>query len=181
MHSKNENIEIMVNDEADEVIKELFDSLKNRYNLESMKVSEFVFNYVHLLYYKCHKINANHGGSDIHSSHWIKNKKATINSINKKDICFQYAVTVLLSHEKINKDRQRITKIKPFINKYYWEGINFSSEKDDWKRVEKNNVTIAVNVLYAKKEKIILLMFQNINSIHEKQVVILMIPNGEKS
>ena len=28
MHSKSHNIEIMINDEADEVIKELFDSLK---------------------------------------------------------------------------------------------------------------------------------------------------------
>ena len=36
MHSKSDNIEILINDEADEVIKELFDSLKNRYqdNLE---------------------------------------------------------------------------------------------------------------------------------------------------
>ena len=44
MHSKNDNIEIMISDEADEVIKELFDSLKNRHqnNLESMKGSEFV-------------------------------------------------------------------------------------------------------------------------------------------
>ena len=45
-----------MNDEAEEVIKELFDSLKNRYqsNLQSKKGSEFVFDYVHLLYYKCH-------------------------------------------------------------------------------------------------------------------------------
>ena len=45
----------MINDEADEVIKELFESLKNRYqnDLESIKDSEFVFDYVHLLYYKC--------------------------------------------------------------------------------------------------------------------------------
>ena len=44
MYSKNDNIEIMTNDEADEV--------KNTYqnNLESMKVREFLFNYVHLLY-----------------------------------------------------------------------------------------------------------------------------------
>ena len=49
MHSKSDNIEIMINDEADEVIKKLFDSLKNRYqnNLESMKDS--VFSYVRLL------------------------------------------------------------------------------------------------------------------------------------
>ena len=31
MHSKSDNIEIMINGEANEVIKELFDSLKNRY------------------------------------------------------------------------------------------------------------------------------------------------------
>ena len=45
-----------MSDKADEVIEELFDSPKNRYqnNLESMKGSEFIFDYVHLLYYKCH-------------------------------------------------------------------------------------------------------------------------------
>ena len=48
---------------------------------------------------------------------------------------------------------QRITKTKPFINKYTWEGIHFPSEKHDWMKFEKNNVTIAINVLYAKKEK----------------------------
>ena len=41
MHSKSDNIGIMINEEANEAIKELFDSLKNRYqnNLESMKGS----------------------------------------------------------------------------------------------------------------------------------------------
>ena len=31
MHSKSETIEIMINDETDEVIKQLFRSLKNSY------------------------------------------------------------------------------------------------------------------------------------------------------
>ena len=55
MHSKSDNTEIVINDQTDEVIKELSDSFKNRYqkNLESMKSSEFVFDYVHLLCYKC--------------------------------------------------------------------------------------------------------------------------------
>ena len=76
----------MINDEAEEVIKELFDSLKSRYrnNLESMKGSEFAFDYFHLLYYKCHKINSNHGRSSIDSRDWIKNKKATINPTSKR-------------------------------------------------------------------------------------------------
>ena len=64
MHSKSNNIEIMINDETDEGIEELFDSIKNRYqnNLESMKGSDFVFDYVQLLYYECHKINPKRGG-----------------------------------------------------------------------------------------------------------------------
>ena len=42
MHSKSHNIEIIISDDADEVIKELFDSRKNRYhnNLESIKGSD---------------------------------------------------------------------------------------------------------------------------------------------
>ena len=45
-HSKTDNIEIMINNKADEVVKELFDSLKNKYQntLESMRGREFVFN-----------------------------------------------------------------------------------------------------------------------------------------
>ena len=51
-----------------------------------MKGSEFIFNYVHLLYYECHNINPNRGGSHIYSPDCTKNKKATINPINKKII-----------------------------------------------------------------------------------------------
>ena len=40
--------------------------------------------------------------------------------------------------------------MKLFINKYNWKGINFPSEKDNWKKFEKNNVTIALNVLHTK-------------------------------
>ena len=136
MHSKRDNIEIMISDEVNEVIKELFDSLKNKYqnNLESMKGSELVLNYVYLLYYKCHEINPIHDGSYIHSVDWVKRKKATINPINKKDSqCFQCAVTVALNQKKMGKNPETITKIKAFTNKYKWEGINFPSEKDDWK------------------------------------------------
>ena len=67
--------------------------------------------------------------------------------------------------KNFKKDPQRITKIEPFINKYNWGGINFPSEKDDWKKFEKNNVTIAIIISYAKKKKYILLMFQNITQI----------------
>ena len=37
-----------------------------------MKGSEFGFDFVNLLYYKCHKTNPNCGGSYIDSLDWIK-------------------------------------------------------------------------------------------------------------
>ena len=72
----------------------------------------------------------------IYRFYWSnKNKKATINPINKKDKkCFQYSVTLALNHEEIKKDRQRITTIKPFINKYNYKGINYPSKKDVWEK-----------------------------------------------
>ena len=71
----------MISDEADEVVKELFDSLKNRYqnNLESRKDSEVFFGYVQLLYYKCHEINPNCGGSYIDSTDQIKKPRKSKN------------------------------------------------------------------------------------------------------
>ena len=78
-----------------------------------MKGGAFVFNYLYLICYKCHKINPNHGGSYLDPPDWIK-KQTSSNKKDKK--CFQYTITVALNYEEIGKHAERITKIKPFIN-----------------------------------------------------------------
>ena len=82
---------------------------------------------------KCHKINFKWVRWYIDSIDWIRNKKATINPIIKKDFkkCFQYAITVELNHSKTGENAERITKIKPFIEKHNSEGMNYPSQKDD--------------------------------------------------
>ena len=52
------------------------------------------------------------------------------------------------NHDKINKDPQRVSKIKPFINQYNWNDIDFSSTGKDWKKIELTNESIALNILY---------------------------------
>ena len=47
---------------------------------------------------------------------------------------------------------ERISNIKPLINKYKWKGINYPSKTDDWKTFEKNNPIIALNILYIKEK-----------------------------
>ena len=87
MHSKSNNIEIMIDDKADEVREELCHWLLYRYQIgqeTSMRNSDFINDCVHLLNLKFPKINSNCGGLYIDSSDRIKNKKATFNPINKK-------------------------------------------------------------------------------------------------
>ena len=183
IYSKSDNIETMINDEADEVIREIFRSLKNRYqkNWKSMKGCHFAFDYVHLLHYKCHEINPNHTGWYIDSPDWIKNKKVTLNPIDKKRK--QMLSIRSNNHVKSWKNRknpERITKIKAFINKYKWERVNFQSEKDNWKEFEKNNTTTSLNFLYAKKEKITRAYVSKHNLNCKKQVIFLKIPNDKE-
>ena len=82
MHSKSDNIEILIGNKTDEIIEDLFDSFLQKYQKgleESMKGSEFVFNNVDSLYFKLHKISLNRVVSYIDSPKWLKNKKAKIN------------------------------------------------------------------------------------------------------
>ena len=70
VHSKRDNIEFMSYDNANEVVNKLFESLLSTYliGLEtSTRGSEFIFESVQLLYYKCHKINCKSGGSYLDS------------------------------------------------------------------------------------------------------------------
>ena len=73
----------MINNDADEVINDAFDSLKNRHqnDLKPRKVTGFGFDYFHLFYYK-------YSGKKCKLWWFIQNQKATINPISKKDKWF---------------------------------------------------------------------------------------------
>ena len=69
------NIEIVICNETDEIIEELYNFLlqKCQKGLEElMKGSELVFDIVDLLYYQLHKISWNRDGSYIASPQWLK-------------------------------------------------------------------------------------------------------------
>ena len=121
MHTRSDNEEFMNGSDTDEIIKRLFESFLQKYkeNLQNkMRGSDFEFDGVNSLYYDFNKISLNRGGSYIDSPKWLKDKKSTINPKNNDHKCFQYAVTLALNLDKINKHPQRISKIKPFIDQY---------------------------------------------------------------
>ena len=119
MHTKSNNVEIMIGSDTGEIIEELFESFLQKYQEgleESMRESEFAYDSVDALCYNLNKVSLSRGGSYIESPKWLKNKKATINPKNKDDKCFQYTLTVALIHEQVKDHPERISNIKPFIN-----------------------------------------------------------------
>ena len=113
MHTKSNNVEIMIGSEIDEIIEVLFEFFLQKYQEgldESMRGSEFVYDSVDVLYYNLNKESLSRDGSYIDSAKWLKNKKGTINLQNKKDDkCFQYALTVALNHEQIKGHPERLS------------------------------------------------------------------------
>ena len=55
------------------------------------------------------KTSINRGGSHIDSPKWLKDKKSIINPKNSDNKCFQYAVTLALNLNKIEKNSQRVS------------------------------------------------------------------------
>ena len=151
MHTRSVSEEFMSESETEEIVEKLFRSLLQRYqdNLnEKMRGSDFIFNGVNYLFYDFNRVSISKGGSYIESPKWLKDKKCTVNQKNNDNKCFQYATTLALNFNKIDKSPQRISRINPFIENYNWNDINFPATKKDWNRFEVNNKNVALNILY---------------------------------
>ena len=57
---------------------------------------------------------------------------------------------VALKQKQTRMNFQKISKTKSFINKFNWKGINYPSQKGDWKSFEKKNKKTVLNVLSFK-------------------------------
>ena len=104
--------------------------------------------------------------SELNSIGWLRDKKGkTIgnnaddnnnnnnnnnNNSNNNNNDFQNALDDALNYQTIEKDPQRISKLKLYINKYNWERIEFPAGPKEWIKFEQNNKTIALNVLYVQ-------------------------------
>ena len=88
MHSTSDGVNFTPYNDANEVANELFDSLPSKYQDDlktSMRGSDFIFDSVQCMYYKCHKATFERGNSP----DWIKSQKGTINPKNKNHKCFR--------------------------------------------------------------------------------------------
>ena len=135
--------------------------------------SDFVFDAMNCIYYDFNRITISKDGSYIESTKWLKNKKCTINQKNSDNMCFKYAATLALNLNKINKNPQRISGIKPFIDNYNWNSINCPSTGNYWNRFEVNNKNVALNILYIpdNTKKIEIAYKSKYNLVRNNQII----------
>ena len=146
-----------------------------------MRGSDFIFNGTNYLFYDFNRVNISKSGSYIESPKWLKDKKCIVNQKNNDNKCFQYATTLALNFNKIDRNPQRISKIKPFNDNYNCNDINCPTAKKDWNRFELNNKDVALNILYVpfNTKKIEIAYQSNYNLVRDNQVILLMISNGK--
>ena len=122
--------------------------------------------------------------SELNFLGWLKAKKEAIfnNNDNNNNNNFQNALNDSLNYQTIEKNPERISKLKHYINKYNWEGIDFSAGPKEWIKFEKNNKIIALNILYIPHNtKTISPAYRSeYNNKRKKQVVLLTINNSKK-
>ena len=117
--------------------------------------------------------------SELSSLGWLRGKKEAI--INK-DNSFQNALDDPLNYQTIQTNAERISKLKPYISKYNWEGTVFPADQKNGKKLEWNNKTIALNILFIPHNtEIIRVAHRSDHSNkHKKQVISLMITDSKK-
>ena len=151
-----DNEQIRLGNETDDIVKRLISSFLNNYQKEEIILKNgcnFVFESVDLLSYHIHKTSLKRGKSYIKSPKWIVNKKAAINVKNADDECFKYSIIIGLHHLEIGNHPEKLSNIHNFFSyKYNWEGIEFPAGIKEWKRFEKNNETITLNILFVPHE-----------------------------
>ena len=171
--------EIFQGSDAEGILKSMFAHIKTQVEHPALPKSGFTLDHIMHLDIDFHKLELTRGASHIELPKWIAEKKAVINPKNEDEECFKWAVVASLHHEAIEKDPQRVSKLRPFAERLNWEGLEFPVSLNKIGKFEKNNPEIAVNVLFVSKKSIFIARRSEFNSKRSKQVNLLMIVDGE--
>ena len=175
---------IMEGSDLHEMIDDMYQVILKRYELTSEKLrkSDFIFHRITEMTYHCHKVDIVRGSSYIDLPEWVKKKHCCINPKNENDDeCFKWAIIAAIHHKEIRKDSQRTSKLEPYSDRYNWTGIKFPTPINQCRKFERQNPSIALNVLYIEAEKRIKQAYiSKFNLVREKIVDLLIIREGVK-
>ena len=136
-----------------EIASAMIEHMQQQIENPALRDSKFVFNGAIHMDIDFHRLNLTRGSSYIPLPDWLAKKKAIINPKNSDMECFKWAVIAAMSWEGIDRDHQRITKLKRFEADFDWTGIKFPASFRDIKRFESRN-EITINILAFEDKKV---------------------------
>ena len=119
-------------------------------------------------------LNKNNENTYVETPICIKSKKAVLNPKSNDNKSFQYSITLSLYHKEVGNNFNRITKIKPYVNNFNWNNINFPPANQDYETFELNNENISLNIYQFDNEKVSQLYKSKYD---KKQVILLLLKN----
>ena len=135
-----------------ELIQDILAHIKIQVENPQMTESGFKLDKIMHLDINFHRQALTWGSSYNELQEWIESKKAVINSQNKDEECFKWAVIAALHHKEIKNRSGRISLLEPYENQCNWERLEFTISIKKIDKFEKNNPDMAVNVSFNNKK-----------------------------
>ena len=139
--------------DMNEIMNKMITHMKQQIENPALSDSKFVFDEVLHMDIDFHRLNLMRGLSYLPLPDWLACKKAIINPKNVHRECFKWAVIAASRWEEIDRDPQRISKLKKFEADFDWSGIGFPVSFRDTKGFELRN-QILINILAIEDRQI---------------------------
>ena len=107
------------------IVNEMIAHMKQQIENPALSNCRFIFDEVLHMDVDFHRLNLTRGSSYLLLPEWLACKKAIINPKNVDQECFKWAIITALRWEEIDRDPQRISKLKKFEANFDWSGIGF--------------------------------------------------------
>ena len=136
-----------------EIVNKMIAHMKQQIENPALSNSRLVFDEVLHMDVDFHRLNLTRGSSYLSLPEWLAHKKAIINPFNENQECFKWAVIAASRWEDIDRNPQRISKLKKFEGDFDWSGIGFPVSFRDIKGFEFRN-QILINILAVEGRQI---------------------------
>ena len=141
-----------LNDKS-KIVTAMIEHMAQQIENPALRNSKFVFDRVLHMDIDFHRLNLMRGSSYVPLPDWLTKKKAIINPKNSDMECFKWAVIAAMKWEEIDRDHQRVSKLKRYEGEFDWSGLEFPVSFRDINKFERNN-EIGVNILAVENKKI---------------------------
>ena len=108
-----------------EIATAMIEHMEQQIENPALRDSKFVFDGVIHMNIDFHRLNLTRGSSYIPLPEWLAKRKAIINPKNSDMECFKWAVIATMRWEEIDRDHQRISKLRRYEDDFDWDGMKF--------------------------------------------------------